>query len=274
MRQFVLPRFPEPGGALTLEGRDYRYLVQVLRKEEGERIDARLPDGRLCPFLVSSVDRKAKTLVLIPAGGEDASLPGGETPLPGESMPPLAGVPDGFPRIVLFQWVLKGPRMDQVVRQATETGVENIVPVIGDRCVSDESGPGRHSRWERIVREARQQSGSPVATRVHNAVPASGVPESWGGFASGRSAAAVVFTEAPLARKPLHRYLCDGPGLIALAVGPEGGMSVRELKILSGAGFESVHFKTNVLRAETCALYGIATVQNALTEFESWQLKE
>lgn len=291
MRQFVLPSFPEPGGSITLSDRDFRYLVQVLRKGKGDLVEARLPDGSLRSFRVSSVDRRAKLLSLSPvdgfAGGNPASsgpAAGGRgqggadfssVPVPGSSMPARPSVPEGFPRVALYQWILKGPRMDQVIRQATETGVEVIVPVAGERCVADgDAGAGRLSRWERIVREARQQSGSPVATRILPAVDPAGIMESWQGLSSAERAAALVLTEAPLARKSLHEYLYGNPGMVALAVGPEGGMSARELDVLSCAGFERVHFKTNVLRAETCALYGIAAVQNALTEFASWQLKE
>ncbi len=286
MRQFVLPSFPESGGSVILSDRDFRYLVQVLRKDTGDIIEARLPDGSLCSFRVSSIDRRAKRLSLFPADGAMGAypvsgMPAGEngpalpsTPLPGSSMPAPASVPADFPRIALFQWILKGPRMDQVIRQATETGVEAIVPVAGERCVADEAGMGRLTRWGRIVREARQQSGSPIATRILPALAPADIPESWAELSGGERSSAIVFTEAPLARKALHGYLCGNPGVVALAVGPEGGMSARELDILSGAGFEYVHFKTNVLRAETCALYGIAAVQNALTEFESWQSKE
>jgi 16S rRNA (uracil1498-N3)-methyltransferase len=66
----------------------------------------------------------------------------------------------------------------------------------------------------------------------------------------------------------------NGVGLAALAIGPEGGMSARELDLLASAGFSCVHFRTNILRAETAAIYALAAVQSALTESEKWQLKE
>ena len=50
----------------------------------------------------------------------------------------------------------------------------------------------------------------------------------------------------------------------ALAVGCEGGMSEQEKKVLLEAGFMPLHFMTNVLRAETASLYGIAVIQQFL----------
>ena len=83
-----------------------------------------------------------------------------------------------------------------------------------------------------------------------------------------------MLSEEPLARESLHRYLVDSPETVTLAVGPEGGMTPGEMERLQNAGFCSVHFRTNVLRAETAALYGIAAVQTALTERVSWQPNE
>jgi 16S rRNA (uracil1498-N3)-methyltransferase len=286
MRQFLLDQVPGPGGRITLDGSDYRYLVQVLRKTPGSSVEARLPDGSLCAFLVDSVDYRSKTVRLVrrERGPDDALVAGVPGPVadsveavaegrfaPGVSMPPLPTVPEGFPAIVLFQWLLKGPKMDQVIRQATETGVSVIVPVSGERCLPRETG--RAERWSRIVREARQQSGSPVPTSVAESVPVSSIAGIWRNFSEGKRNAAFVLTEAPLARKTLHEYLVNGVGLVALATGPEGGMSSSELDELSRAGFSCVHFRTNILRAETAALYGIAAVQTAITESEKWQLK-
>jgi 16S rRNA (uracil1498-N3)-methyltransferase len=289
MRQFILDRPVEPGGRVTLEDADYRYLAQVLRLRAGDTVEARLPDGSLATLIIDKIDSRAKTVRLsFPSGGQGVSAEVSEPAadvagrtardaLAGLSMPPLPDMPPDFPGIVLFQWLIKGPKMDQVIRQATEAGVAAIVPVLGERCVARE-GEGdsatRAARWARIVREARQQSGSPVSTVVSPPIAAPEIPGVWLGFSEGLRARALVLTEAPLARKTLHGYLDTGADIVALAVGPEGGMSAGELDGLDRAGFLAVHFRTNILRAETAAIYGIAAVQSAVTESEKWQSKE
>ena len=60
----------------------------------------------------------------------------------------------------------------------------------------------------------------------------------------------------------------------ALVCGAEGGISPAELERLCDAGFVPLHFKTNILRCETAALYGIAALQSALAEGDIWQCKE
>ena len=268
MRQLVLQSGPGGDGKIVLSGGDYRYLVQVLRLKEGASVDARLPDGALARCRVDSLDARARRVSLVVEGARQAMPPG--TGEPGRNVAPAASHPESFPRIVLFQWLLKGPKMDAVVRQATEMGVVSIVPVMGERCVASEGSPGKLERWERVVREARQQSGSPLATVIGPITKSSEVPESWERLRAAGRPLAFVLTEAPLALKTLHGYLESGADTVAVAVGPEGGMSASEIDLLVAAGFMPVHFATNVLRAETCALYAVAAVQNALLEYESW----
>lgn len=268
MRQFLLP-FPPDTGRVTVSGRDYRYLVQVLRLKNGDRFDGRLPDGKLCSLEVCNIDSKKKTVLLVVR--EAVST---DCLLPGENMPPPQ-LPYNFPVIILFQWMLKGQKMDTVVRQCTETGVSIIVPVAGERSVVANMETGkREDRWNRIIREARQQSGSPVPTTVHTVILPEDVPGTMASLAGDKKYCAFLCTEAPLALKSLHQYLVHGAGTVALVNGPEGGLTAGETEQLVRAGFYPVHFQTNILRAETCALYGIAAVQNALTELETWRFKD
>jgi len=276
MRQLVLAHPLDSNGRAVLEGSEYRYLVQVLRSTPGTVLEIRLPDGILQKMTVYSIDRKEKRVVLAPDATGPLPVSAGASPF-GISVRAKENSEAEFPSIVLFQWILKGPKMDQVIRQATETGVLAIIPVSGERCLyRDAGGIGQEKtgRWERIVREARQQSGSPIATRILPPVSVSEIHTIWQSFIDDKDGCALVLTEAPLARKSLHEYLVSGETITAIAIGPEGGMSQIELSQLSDAGFECVHFKTNILRAETAALYGIAAVQSALMESEKWQLKE
>lgn len=265
MRQLISASYPDSRGKLVLGADAYRHLAQVLRRGAGDPVEVRLPSGALVRMRVEAVSRKDRTVTLAgDPGAADAAIPVG-------SRGPA------LPRVVLLQWVIKGQKMDQAVRQATECGAELIIPVLGERCVSSgagESEGAKAARWERIVREAREQSGSAVCTEVSRAAPPAEAVARWLGLAAGWRSVALALDEAPLARKTLHEYLGTDPELTALAVGPEGGMTEGELALLESAGFVRVHFRTNILRAETAAVYGIAAVQSALTELTSWRLKE
>lgn len=317
MRQFLAQTSLAADGTLAVCGKDYRYLRQVLRLKSGDMLLVRLVDGQLQPMTVCRVDEAARRIVLqVCAAGvcSDRGAGAATTPLAqtmrqreddGASQEAAAG---SLPELWLFQFVARNAKMDVIIRQATECGVSVIVPVVGD--YSQMGGSDRNERYGRIIREARQQSGSAIETRVHdtvtlveaialwqkhcnavgavidnlesvasiavqdNAVSASASAD---GVTSGRNTAlACVLSERTERTRALHeavRVTTSGAVLraVALVCGAEGGISPQELERLAAAGFVPVHFKTNILRCETAALYGIAALQSAVSERDVWQ---
>jgi 16S rRNA (uracil1498-N3)-methyltransferase len=165
--------------------------------------------------------------------------------------------------------------MDLVVRQAAETGVACVLPLLTSRAVPRDAREGgapaaRQSRWERIVREARQQSGSGRKTEIAAPLPLSELPAALDARGLGPADPRIVFHEAPLAQASLHGYLSQASGAVALCVGPEGGFAPEELDFLLDAGFQPIRLAGAVLRTETAALYSIAAAQIILSERSSW----
>lgn len=81
-----------------------------------------------------------------------------------------------------------------------------------------------------------------------------------------------MLTEKDEAADGLFYCLAERPDAVVLAVGAEGGISVAERELLKKYGFCPVHLHTNILRAETAAVYSIAAVQTLLMEGEKWRL--
>ena len=50
---------------------------------------------------------------------------------------------------------------------------------------------------------------------------------------------------------------------IVVCIGAEGGISEEEYSILTNRGFKTIHFNTNILKAETATLYAFASVREA-----------
>ena len=258
MKQLVSGKFPEDDGRLKVAGGEFHYIAEVRRESEGSVLHVRLPDGVMRPFKIERIDLQNKELFLLSIGeAKEERLE--------------------LPRIVLFQWILKSAAMDLVVRQAAEAGVKLIVPVAGSRCVPQASGSEKSARWERIVKEARQQSGSAVNTEVAKPIAVDAVPAKLKDAGLENGALLILLDE--IAGSSLHAQVSKAAKDVepkeisaAIAVGPEGGMTAEEKAALSACGFEGVHFNTNILRAETAALYGIAALQNVIMELRSWRL--
>ncbi|MBQ0166405.1 MAG: 16S rRNA (uracil(1498)-N(3))-methyltransferase [Treponema sp.] len=256
MRQFICPSSPDASGRIRLSAKDSRYLLKVLRQVDGDIIDARLPDGTLSKMrlVLSGADA-----FLVTAADPDA-----ESSVQGVRTEELSAAGSGQQLdLWLFQFLPRPQKMDLIVRQAAECGVTKIVPILGDFSVKNDAD-ARLDRWERIIREARQQSGSAVNTVILPVMSVEKAVDTWN--SDGTESAAFVLHESPsYAADCLFKAARSGKvRKAAVAVGCEGGMSDRELEVLMKAGFEPLHFVTNVLRAETAALYGLAVVQQVL----------
>jgi 16S rRNA (uracil1498-N3)-methyltransferase len=278
--QFLLKEGPDRDGLVRLRGEDYHYLVNVRRLMPGSVFTALLPPldsnrgspGRVA-VTVTGIDNQTLTGSVVSAENGQVSAPCHEN----------------IPPIILFQALPKGTKMDLIVRQAAECGLSEIVPFVSEHSVPRElSRDRRLERWRRIIKEARQQSGSVVDTRIQgpldtgelfayweklqaDATPADSIPA--GTASSGCETAAalgLMFTPSAIEQESFHRYLYTIPPLIVLAVGPEGGFSGSELGRFADAGFKQLSLGKTVLRVETAALYGAAAVKIILMERAWW----
>jgi len=256
MKQFILTNEPDPNGRVRLEGGDYRYLVRVRRLAPGERFPALLPDGTGVTVRVCSVENQAVTGEIV----QDRE------PCPDSPLPP----------VILFQALPKGEKMDLIVRQAAEGGLAEIVPFASEFSMVKLTNSGKYKfiRWERIIKEARQQSGSTVATAIRQPVPIDGLFAYWEQIIAQRPGAlGLLFHHLPLAHESLHGYLNTEPETVVLAIGPEGGFSSAEAERFLAAGFKPFTVGGTILRTETAALYAQAAVRVLLLEKDSWETK-
>ena len=290
MRQFVAEEGLDKNGCLLVSGKKARHLVSVLRVAPGDMVYVRLPGGVLQQMTVGKIDSGKKS-VLLQAAGDTAPLPdaSGE---PGASLlssassathaaPLSAALAHEAPELWLFVFVSKPPKMDLIIRQAVECGVSRIVPVYGEFCQAEPVQSARKkcgtnpedSRWQRLISEAREQSGSAVETCVLDVVTLEQALELWQKSGGGLG---VVLYEQTAGTVCMHSAAssCDDVRQAAVFVGAEGGISPQEIDFLQKGGIVPVHFATNILRCETAALYGIAALQSALMEKKIWQLKE
>jgi 16S rRNA (uracil1498-N3)-methyltransferase len=271
-----LPEEWDGGPSCEILGGRARYLSRVLRLVSGDEFPAMDSLGKrwLCRVVTAKPERTVLELSPLPASLEASSLEevrGGRSSLQADAK---QGQPEPvLPPIVLVQGLPKGAKMDLIVRQAAEAGIAVVVPLLAERSVAKGGGEadGRRARWERIAREALQQSGSPRPTSV---APLMRLDElgSWlGRPPRGRGRVLrLLLHEAPLAQASLHGYLTEAPDEIILCVGPEGGFSPDETSFLLGSGFLPLKLAGAILRTETAALYAVAAVETILSERSSW----
>lgn len=274
MRQFVLDTEPDSKGLFYISGKDYRYIKQVLRLTAGDMIKV-CANGTQYNTTLCTIDESKKqiTLQICESAGDEI---------------PLAEINPDRPEFYLLQIIAKPQKMELIIRQAVECGVSAVIPVIGEytqkgteKSLVQKSGA--NERIARIIREARQQSGSPIDTKVLEPVTLQDalkiISEKKNEMQNeNKSSLCVSLYERNEESVTMHEAAASVKehkiGFAVIAVGCEGGISPDEIKALKEAGFNTVHFDANILRCETASLYGMASLQTTVMEGNKWLSKE
>ena len=254
MKQFILPGTFDRSSSVLLDEKDTHYLKNVLRVKVGAELKCTAPDGSVWRGIVSRFDDDGCTLELFPAGTDaekDACKDSQST------------------RVILYQSLIKGKNMDLIIRQAVEAGVTAVVPVETEysQIRLKDFRNEKPERWQRIIKEAMQQCGTSIHTTVETMIRVEDIPPV-SSYETG-----LFFHQCPMEKKSIHQHLDGHFEKVFLFVGPEGGLSKKDIEILASKGFKPVYLGENILRAETAALYATAIVKNLLLEKETWQSK-
>jgi 16S rRNA (uracil1498-N3)-methyltransferase len=223
------------GQRITLPEDSSLHLLRVLRLEPGDAVTLFNGDG---------FDYTARLLTAAKRGAE-AEITGRE-PVPRES--PL--------RITLVQGVARGEKMDLVLQKATELGVDAFSPVITERTevkLDADRAEKRMAHWRGVVAAACEQSGRAVLPRLSEPKPLSAY--------AGAETADIKLVLDPSGDVGLASVAPQAGQTIALVVGPEGGLSERDLATLRAAGFRGLRLGPRILRTETAGLAALAALQ-------------
>lgn len=256
----------QPGDRLVLTGTEAHHAVSVRRVRPGERVD--LVDGTGTRLVCEVTD----------AGAGRGRGPAGQelgvrlVERLRDPLPPL--------RLVLVQALAKGGRDEQAVETATEVGVEQVVPWQAGRSVAVWKGTkatkGRE-RWQATAREAAKQSRRATVPEVAEPVSTAGLA-AWvrevtaqGGcvlLAHEEALRPLTRADLPVAPTPQQAPEASAgperePGVrpvVAVVVGPEGGIGAEEVRALRDAGARMVRLGPHVMRTASAGPVALAVI--------------
>ena len=228
-----LPEKLTEGRTITVSGSQAHHVADVLRLKPGDSVY--ILDGRGARCLAEILETGRSAVVVRTGPPEQLNT---ESPL----------------KLVLAQAVLKGDKMDVVVRKATELGCFSLIPVIAERCQVRRSA--RAHRWRKIAESASAQSGRAVVPEICEPVLLKDLIRD-------HSGTGIVFWEnaAEGLQRVLDSIRTEG---ITLLTGPEGGFTAYEVRQAEDAGFIRASLGPRILRAETAAVTATALAQYAL----------
>lgn len=216
---------------VVVRGPEAHHLRDVLRLAPGSVVEAFDGAGRQARGTVARLGADGVELDL-----GDPSLTRAEAPV----------------ALTLEVALLKGDKLSDVVRPATEIGVAAFGTFVSSHCEARELSAVRHGRLRRVAQEAARQSGRAV-------VPSVGEPRPFARLLAelhgARGAATLVVVADPAATTPLAELTTSqrwrAATTAAVITGPEGGLSEGEVASLVAAGAVAITLGPRVLRADT-----------------------
>jgi len=210
----------EGPGRCRLDGMESRHLRKVLRKRVGDSV--MVTDGRGALGEASIEELQRPVAVLNIHGVERVPRPEGPEMLLG---------------------ILHGRAMDWAVQKSVELGVGRLLPLRLSRCQAADRAAGRLEHWRALARQALKQCHRVWEMEI---LPPADLEE-------------ILEDPAPpgfLAEASAGEWPGDEGIAARMLVGPEGGLSGTEKRLLLEAGWKALSLGSHVLRAETAVLAG------------------
>jgi 16S rRNA (uracil1498-N3)-methyltransferase len=219
------------GQQAVLDAAQTHHLAHVLRLGPPDQVELFDGKGKIAQAVIRSISKKAAFLDI----QEYQTFP-----------PPAL-------RIIIAASMAKSKRFDLLIEKCTEIGADHIAAVQFERTVK----MGKETsldRYEKISISAAKQSG-----RLF--LPVLSGPDSFDNttikLQNNYPKALWIYGENESSSNPVRSMLSDrmasSPEVIAV-IGPEGGMTETEKKVLQDLGALDLCLSPNVLRVETAAI--------------------
>ncbi len=245
MYRFYISKKSITGSQIAITGPDVNHIKNVLRLEKGDWII--ICDGEGTDYIsrITDIDSYCVNVIVEKIQDTDTEL---------------------GTKLVLFQGVPKGDKMELIVQKTVELGVSEIVPVLTKRCVVKlDKGKAvkKQKRWQAIAEAAAKQSGRGIIPEVHIPVTLEKAFD---------IASSLEYNMIPY-------ELQDGIGssrkIVAEAcskksagifIGPEGGFEKEEIAQAVSRKIYPVTLGKRILRTETAGIAFISILMFAMQE--------
>ncbi len=234
----------------TITGSEARHISTVLRYAVGDEISLADGNGTEYRGVIEEIEGSSVRGRIIGSRALDTEAP---------------------VEVTLIQGIPKGEKMELIVQKCTELGIKRIIPVNTERTISRYEGPkavNKVERWRRIAMEAAKQSNRAVIPQIDE------ITDLKSGLASVAGEGLLLIPWEMERKRGIRDVISEAKGKaaaikaplrrIAMAIGPEGGFSSREVDAAVKAGAVPVSLGPRILRTETA---GMALLSLIMYEF-------
>ncbi len=223
-------------GRAFISGSDANHIIKVLRKEKGDELH--ICDMHGCSYnaVIDEITHDGLYAILGDAEKSDCEMP--------------------F-KVSVYQCFPKGDKLETVIQKAVELGADEIIAVMSERCVAKPDAKAFSKRLERLMKiseSAAAQCGRSYIPRVRGIISyADAVKE------IAEKDVGFICYEGD-GTLPLPQVLTGRPKTIGFLIGPEGGISAKEVERAKENGLQLAGLGKRILRTETASGYVLSAI--------------
>lgn len=246
--RFYAPDAHEPGDVVTLPDDEAEHLTRVLRLKAGDALRVFNGRGRELEATVEQADKRGVRVRL----GRIADA-----------------APEPRVAITLAQAVLKGDKMDDVVRDAAMMGAAEIQPIVTARTEMTRTSivrGRRRERWERIAVSSVKQCGRATVPRVLDAIEFDALIDALSRMLLPLPGLMLVEPNAASQTTPASELDLSPQRGATVLIGPEGGWAPAEVE--RGASVcRLITVGSRTLRADAMCVVALSALFTMWREF-------
>ena len=217
------------GPVVEIVGGEAHHIFNVCRLKTGDNVELFDGCGILATALIEKATGKSVSLKIIDLEKTEKA---------------------SRPEITIAVSLPKGERFDWLVEKCTELGVDRITPVIFERTVKQPKNPKVVERWRNITVAAAKQCRRIFLPRID--MPAT-LDEVLSAIKRQCDKTEILIGSLEHNRPVLSTHKLSSRSVAAF-VGPEGGITEDEEKLLESCGAKFVRLTDTILRVETAAI--------------------
>jgi 16S rRNA (uracil1498-N3)-methyltransferase len=226
---------------ITLPQETSHYISRVLRAKVGDILH--LFDGKRPQEYVAEIIEISKKSVL--AKIKSVHKVNNESPL----------------SIHIGQALVKGDKLDTIIQKSTELGVKALTPLITERCdykLSKDRLDKKILHWQKIAISAAEQSGRVFPMQINEPCTL----QVW--FDQKHQHCLIL---DPYSKTCLQDLDLQNPTQISITIGPEGGFTAQEIKMIQHKNTTAIQLGPRILRTETAPIAMTAILQSLYGDF-------
>lgn len=236
MYNFFVEESSRNGDLFAISGSDCNHIKNVLRMRVGDSLLVSSNGiSHLCE--ITAIDDNSVLVKIIEENYKSTNLP---------------------IKIHLFQGLPKSDKMELIIQKSVELGVEEIIPVEMNRCVSKLDGKkklSKVSRWQSIAESAAKQSKRNIVPKVSEVLSFKEALKK----AETLDLILIPYENADGMTATKQALLEIKSGMsIGIFIGPEGGFDEKEILSATKSGGKSISLGKRILRTETAAITAVS----------------